>query len=96
MSGVPDPDGPPPPTALLSTPVYSLVTRGGQSGRVTMNIITYCNPVAIRPVRKMCMGLYIQSLTWEHVREVEGGVLQVGRGAVSRRARWQAGGSVVH
>lgn len=61
---------------MLSTPVYSLVTQGS-SGRQTMNMITYASPIALRPTRKYALGLYVQSLTYQNMKETGRGVLQV-------------------
>lgn len=43
-----------------------------------MNMITYASPIALRPQRKYALGLYIQSMSWQNVRETGRGVLQVG------------------
>jgi hypothetical protein len=72
--GIPDPEVPP--YALLSTPVYSLVSEGS-SGRQTMNMITYASPIALRPQRKYALGLYVQSLTYQNIKETGRAVLQV-------------------
>lgn len=72
---MPDPD-PPPPYSLLSTPVYSLAARS--VGGATMNIVTYACPIAIKPKRKMVLGLYVGTLSWQNVKETGEGVLQVG------------------
>ncbi len=74
-AGIPDPDAPP--FTLLSTPVYSLSTRGADGGAQTLNIITYASPIALRPQRKYALGLYIESLTWQNVRETGRAVLQI-------------------
>lgn len=74
LAGIPDAETPP--YALLSTPVYSLVSTD-TSGRTTMNMITYASPIALRPQRKYALGLYIQSLSYQNVKETGRGVLQV-------------------
>lgn len=42
-----------------------------------MNMITYASPIALRPQRKYALGLYVQSLTYQHVKETGRAVLQV-------------------
>eukprot|EP00775_Hariotina_reticulata_P003376 gene3375-3651_t len=73
FAGIPDAETPP--YALLSTPVYSLVSAD-TSGRTTMNMITYASPIALRPQRKYALGLYIQSLSYQNVKDTGRGVLQ--------------------
>jgi hypothetical protein len=74
-TGIPDPELPP--YALLSTPVYSLVSEGSL-GKQTMNMITYASPIALRPQRKYALGLYVQSLSYQNVKDTGRAVLQVG------------------
>lgn len=73
-AGIPDEELPP--YALLSTPVYSLSSEGSE-GRNTMNMITYASPIALRPQRKYALGLYVQSLTYQNMKETGRAVLQV-------------------
>ncbi|KAF8066304.1 BZW1 [Scenedesmus sp. PABB004] len=76
LSGIPDAETPP--YALLSTPVYSLASRGAAPGsRATLNMITYASPIALRPRRKFALGLYVQSLTYANVKETGRAVLQI-------------------
>lgn len=75
-AGIPDTELPP--YALLSTPVYSL-SSANAAGQVTMNMITYASPIALRPQRKYALGLYIQSMSYQNVKETGRGVLQAGR-----------------
>lgn len=56
--------------------MYSLVSEGS-SGRRTMNMITYASPIALRPQRKYTLGLYVQSLTYQNMKETGRAVLQV-------------------
>jgi flavin reductase (DIM6/NTAB) family NADH-FMN oxidoreductase RutF len=42
-----------------------------------MNIVTYCSAVAISPVRKYAIGLYVGTLSWENFKRSGVGVLQV-------------------
>jgi len=42
-----------------------------------MNMITYASPIALRPQRKYALGLYIQSMSYQNVKETGRGVLQV-------------------
>lgn len=56
--------------------MYSLVTEGS-SGKQTMNMLTYASPIALRPQRKYALGLYVQSLTYQNMKETGKGVLQV-------------------
>jgi len=67
----------------LSVPVYSLATAslgevaGGGRAADTMNIVTYCSPVAIHPARKIVVSLYVDTLSWENFRTTKRGVLQI-------------------
>jgi hypothetical protein len=65
-----------PPYALLSTPVYSLSSANAE-GKRTLNIITYASPIALRPQRKYALGLYVQSMSYQNVKETGRAVLQV-------------------
>jgi len=76
MTGIPDTDTPP--FAQLSTPVYSLSSCGADGGSKTLNIVTYASPIAIKPVRKYVVGLYVDTLSWQNVRATGRAVLQVG------------------
>jgi hypothetical protein len=76
--GIPDTDTPP--FTHLSTPVYSLSSRGADGGPVTLNIVTYASPIAIKPARKYVLGLYVETLSWRNVRDTGRCALQV-RGA---------------
>lgn len=76
-AGVPDTATDPPPYTLLSTPVYSLVTRSEDGLKANMNIVTYASPIAIQPQRKYALGLYIGTLSWENMHQTHKGVLQV-------------------
>eukprot|EP00803_Ostreobium_quekettii_P008755 evm.model.scf_483.5 EVM.evm.TU.scf_483.5 scf_483:77184-78741(-) len=70
----------PPPYTKLSTPVYSLSTEPSTSDsglRPTMNITTYCSPVAIHPKRCYALGLYNGTLSRENMLATGKGVLQV-------------------
>jgi len=42
-----------------------------------MNMITYASPIALRPQRKYALGLYVQSLTYQNIKESGRAVLQV-------------------
>ena len=42
-----------------------------------MNIVTYCSAVAISPVRKYAIGLYVGTLSWENFKRTGVGVLQL-------------------
>ncbi|KAI8470247.1 MAG: hypothetical protein J3K34DRAFT_421063 [Monoraphidium minutum] len=75
LSGVPDTDAPP--FTSLSTPVYSLSSRGAGGGAPTLNIVTYASPVAIAPVRKYAVGLYVGTLSWQNVKETGHCALQI-------------------
>eukprot|EP00877_Chromochloris_zofingiensis_P004067 jgi/Chrzof1/13661/Cz08g07050.t1 len=77
ISGVPDTATDPPPYTLLSTPVYSLVTRSEDGLKANMNIVTYASPIAIQPQRKYALGLYIGTLSWENMHQTHKGVLQI-------------------
>mmetsp|Transcript_4767 Transcript_4767/g.12013 ORF Transcript_4767/g.12013 Transcript_4767/m.12013 type:complete len:219 (+) Transcript_4767:171-827(+) len=72
------------PWKSLSVPVYSLATAGTDdddeaagAAPATMNIVTYCSAVSIRPVRKYALGLYVGTLSWENFLREGRGVLQV-------------------
>mmetsp|Transcript_12726 Transcript_12726/g.28091 ORF Transcript_12726/g.28091 Transcript_12726/m.28091 type:complete len:228 (+) Transcript_12726:58-741(+) len=68
-------DAPP----LTDVPVYSLATLNAD-GSSDMNILTYCTPVSIRPVRLFALGLYGETLTAENFLRGQGrggGVLQL-------------------
>jgi hypothetical protein len=78
LSGIPDPAGDLPPYARLSTPVYSLSSRGpGSGGRATLNLVTYASPIAIQPARKFVLGLYVGTASWANVRAERRAVLQL-------------------
>ncbi|KAF6265514.1 hypothetical protein COO60DRAFT_1478956 [Scenedesmus sp. NREL 46B-D3] len=74
LSGIPDSELPP--YALLSTPVYSL-SSANAAGKTTLNMITYASPIALRPQRKYALGLYVQSMTYQNIKETGRAVLQV-------------------
>lgn len=42
-----------------------------------MNIVTYASPIAIKPVHKYALGLYVETLSWQNVKETRHCVLQV-------------------
>ncbi|KAG2449974.1 hypothetical protein HYH02_000078 [Chlamydomonas schloesseri] len=68
----------PPLFTKFNSPVYSLATEGvGPSGRGSMNLVTYCAPVAIKPERMFAVGLYLGTQSHEHMRVHRRGVLQV-------------------
>ena len=77
-AGVPAADAPP--FTKLSTPVYSLSSRGppASGGGATLNIVTYASPIAIQPVRKYALGLYVGTQSWQNVRATGRAALQVG------------------
>ncbi|WIA22781.1 hypothetical protein OEZ86_009734 [Tetradesmus obliquus] len=74
LSGIPDTELPP--YALLSTPVYSL-SSANAAGKTTLNMITYASPIALRPQRKYALGLYVQSMSYQNVKETGRAVLQI-------------------
>lgn len=82
LAGIPDTELPP--YALLSTPVYSL-SSANAAGKTTLNMITYASPIALRPQRKYALGLYVQSMSYQNVKETGRAVLQVGRVLLLRR-----------
>eukprot|EP00882_Tetradesmus_deserticola_P033956 GHRQ01038838.1.p1 GENE.GHRQ01038838.1~~GHRQ01038838.1.p1 ORF type:complete len:164 (+),score=51.69 GHRQ01038838.1:697-1188(+) len=61
---------------MLSTPVYSL-SSANSAGKTTMNMITYASPIALRPQRKYALGLYVQSMSYQNVKETGRAVLQI-------------------
>jgi hypothetical protein len=40
-------------------------------------MITYASPIALRPQRKYALGLYVQSMSYQNVKETGRAVLQV-------------------
>lgn len=77
LSGLSAPDAPP--FTKLSTPVYSLSSAAADGSSHTLNVITYASPIALRPVRKYALGLYIETLTYANVKATGRCVLQVRR-----------------
>ena len=66
----------PPPFAALSSAVYSLATKDAAGGQRTLNLVTYCSPVSIRP-RFYALGLYRGTLSWENMLATGEGALQI-------------------
>jgi hypothetical protein len=66
--------------------VYSLSSANAE-GKTTLNMITYASPIALRPQRKYALGLYVQSMTYQNVKETGKAVLQVGRTACAGLAQ---------
>lgn len=64
------------PLVTLSQPVYSLATNGVDEGRNTINLVTYCAPMSIKP-RTIAIGLYKGTQSWINFLDRKTGVLQV-------------------
>ena len=65
---------------LLDSPTFSLATRNRENeSNITtnMNILTYATPVAVRPRRVWCLGLYKDTLSYENWVRTGTGILQL-------------------